>query len=1209
DQSRVEFGGNNLLIDQKGFSGLIRANNLITLEQGEIGNWAFSLTEISVGVKANQLRQAGFKGLIEVPLMDGDSSGILGYDAQFKPKGDFLFQVEVKDQLPFNVWQAQLTLDKNSYIKVEKKNGSLKPEAFLNGVMTVNASSDASSTEKGVKFKGIEFQGLKIQSIRPYVTVQAFSLGTEGERSETASFPITIHEVFGQVTEQNLELGVELSLHLTNSSTGGGFSARGRVSVLGELYETEGGRFRSKFDKVNIEKFSIDVKQGSLAFSGELIVFKKNEIYGKGISGSIEATFGSGLTVGAKALFGKVDGMRYWYVDAMVELSYASRIQLVPGLLNISGFAGGAYYHMGIDDSGLSNDIGISRSGVTYRPDSTMGLGLKATVFISSITENVLKGEATYEMAFNATGGLRYISFTGNAFIMSSNAEKADLSELSKSMAKQSNSAKSSDNPEGLLDSDNENDPSNLEIHGDPTAKGAAIAAHLHMIMDFNNNSFHAEAQAYVNIANVITGVGPKNRAGWITMHFSADEWYIYVGYPDYDKRIGLEFANLARTTAYFVTGSKIPGSPPPPSNVSEILGDINLDYMSDLNSLKSGAGIGFGAEFSFDTGDLTFAIFYARFAMGMGFDAMLKDYGSAQCEGRSGALGVNGWYANAQVYAYIQGKIGIQVKLFGKKRKVDIIDLGLAAILQAKLPNPTWMRGIVGGRYSVLGGLVKGQCKFEFELGEECKIQKTGSVLEGLEVISTITPSENETDVSVFNTPQVVFNFEINKTFTMMDRDDKRKSFRIVLDEYKVSQGAVALTGTKDWNQDNTVIVFNGDQILPGISDIKVFVKVSFEVQENGVWKKVLIDNQPLTESKALTFKTGEAPDYIAEENITYRYPLENQYLFYPQEITQGFIRMRVGQDYLFNPGSEWVQRVRIKTKNGYQKYLNFNYANKQVSFNIPSDVPLNQPVEFEVINLPSSMASSIDSNVDSVITNVDLGDADISTEIKTNEATGSLQDLQEKVLYSNIVRTSSYASLRRKLEAPQNYSIVTWPVQPRVYELKWQLTSMPEVFTNLELNGNSSFGPLVSYQADYNGNSWYNNEVFPLIYENYPIHNSITITRRNVNQMDPAPRNNIYFVQMTQYGTDLNTTPNSSQAILFFNVGLDVHQDYVELRNKAADYLFAGGVNSRATQLLQSQFPVMWYEKYKFKVGYRVPGVSGVNFKYTHTLDYKQE
>jgi hypothetical protein len=187
------------------------------------------------------------------------------------------------------------------------------------------------------------------------------------------------------------------------------------------------------------------------------------------------------------------------------------------------------------------------------------------------------------------------------------------------------------------------------------------------------------------------------------------------------------------------MVGKDLPGSPAPPPNVSQILGGKDMDYMRDLNALGKGNGIAFGAGMDFDTGDLTFLVFYARLAAGLGFDVMLKDYGEdVRCEGRSGPLGVNGWYANGQLYAYFQGKIGIKVNLFFKKGRFDILSLGAAVVLQAKLPNPTWMKGTVGGYFSILGGLVSGRCNFEVTIGEKCKLVDRNLFAEaGVQVIA----------------------------------------------------------------------------------------------------------------------------------------------------------------------------------------------------------------------------------------------------------------------------------------------------------------------------------------------------------------------------------------------------------------------------------------------------------------------------------------
>src|SRR5690606_3444956 len=113
-------------------------------------------------------------------------------------------------------------------------------------------------------------------------------------------------------------------------------------------------------------------------------------------------------------------------------------------------------------------------------------------------------------------------------------------------------------------------------------------------------------------------------------------------------------------------------------------------------------------------------------------------------------------------------------------RKKIPIIKVGVAVLLQAKLPNPAWFRGYVGGYYNILNGAVKGKFRFKVELGEECAIIG-GSPLDGLKVISDITPEEGGNGVDVFTAPQVSFNMSINHPFEFED-DNGKKTFRILL-------------------------------------------------------------------------------------------------------------------------------------------------------------------------------------------------------------------------------------------------------------------------------------------------------------------------------------------------------------------------------------------------------------------------------------------
>jgi hypothetical protein len=225
-----------------------------------------------------------------------------------------------------------------------------------------------------------------------------------------------------------------------------------------------------------------------------------------------------------------------------------------------------------------------------------------------------------------------------------------------------------------------------------------------------------------------------------------------------------------------------------------------------------------------------------------------------------------------------VEGKIGIRIKIFSVKRNVSILDIAAAALLQAKLPNPTWLHGVVGGRFSVLGGAVKGSCKFEFTLGEECKIAGE-SALSGAEIIAEVTPGNTQTDISVFNAPQAVFNYAVEKPFELMETDNTMKKYRVKLDYFELMDGSSKISCIPEWNEDHNVLALKPTDLLPGKKKLKVRVGVSFEEFKGGTWAIVYENGAKVTEKKESEFETGVAPDMIPTSNIQYSYPIINQY------------------------------------------------------------------------------------------------------------------------------------------------------------------------------------------------------------------------------------------------------------------------------------------------------------------------------------------
>ena len=707
----------------------------------------------------------------------------------------------------------------------------------------------------------------------------------------------------------------------------------------------------------------------------------------------------------------------------------------------------------------------------------------------------------------------------------------------------------------------------------------------------------------YINVAaGIVKGIGPDDLAGEMVMHFSPGEWYIHIGSPD--NPVGIEVLGFLKLESYFMVGDNIPGSPPPPAEVSRILGGIDLDYMGDENQLASGRGFAFGARITMDTGDLTFLMFYARFTAGLGFDVMMKNYGSVKCKGRSKDLGVNGWYANGQAFAYFSGKVGIIVKVFHKTKHLTIIDLGMAAVMQSKLPNPFWMRGIVGGYYDILGGLIKGNCKFEVVIGEECEMVPGGSVLEGIEIIADMSPADRKTDVDVFNSPQAVFNMEVNKVFEMVDVDDELKAFRIKLDHFKIYKDNQTLDINYEWNADKTVLALQPVDIMPGKSNIKAVVQVSFEERDRNLWKSVKVDDEILIESKEITFTTGEAPDYIPLSNVKYCYPILNHYNFYQDEYTRGYVQLKQGQDYLFESNPDFTQKGKYSASNGKQYFFDVSYKdNNEIEYTIPPGLTGNTIYRFDIVNIPKGQ-DAIDANIVTGEKTTNIGEQDIT--IRTRKAEGSIRNLKEKSLITTHFRASYYATLKQKLDETFISTGFRDNIHSDVHELGVTLIGK-ELFEKYETHWTTEITPLIRFEAVLT-DSYYNNTIKKLIYEPYNAQSEIKIDWRNPDFDLGIPPVKALYIRQIPFDKTLTkeeidggyAIPTAQEGAFVYNLIWFYYKDFFDVQGDAMFLRYKGSKNTWYETLANTVFPRVKSGTYPFDIKYVVPGRNEVSSKY---------
>jgi hypothetical protein len=254
----------------------------------------------------------------------------------------------------------------------------------------------------------------------------------------------------------------------------------------------------------------------------------------------------------------------------------------------------------------------------------------------------------------------------------------------------------------------------------------ARVTMYADILYDFPRSTLHG-------VFNVAINTPPMTGGGQAVIHAEPATWYIKVGEPS--KRITISLADWLKTGGYLMLGRDLPPPPPPPQEVTRILGQVSI---ARDTRISAGNGFAFGASVSMSTGRQRYAIFYGEFSAGGGFDIALMQ--------QNRCAGINNWYAQGQLYAYVQGSVGLDISIgfwlykpcgpwycricrwckwtfVGVRGSFEILGISAAALLEAGGPNPLWVQGTVGGRYSILGGLVSGHCSFNFAKGTVCRL------------------------------------------------------------------------------------------------------------------------------------------------------------------------------------------------------------------------------------------------------------------------------------------------------------------------------------------------------------------------------------------------------------------------------------------------------------------------------------------------------
>jgi len=1185
------FNAQNMLIDDYGVTGLfsVRDFDLIKLANGNASGWNFSLDQFEIDLMANTLVGAGFGGLITVPVGENKEKNTLRYEGAFDGDGNYLMSVILTEdkKMTFDMLKAEATIYKNSYVKIAVEDKQFRPEAMLHGKMSVKINGSKEDKPKA-DMGGIKFQSLHIMTKEPYLEAKYF--GYQGKAS-ISGVPISLKELALVKGTKKGEVGLKIGVDMEFGET---ISAGTDCTIFTQVEKNSKGRMTLRYDRFFINSIDINADFAEVfAIKGHVEMYENDPIYGDGFGGNLDLKFKKvldGLGIGVKANFGNC-GFDYWEVDASTEFTPG----LQCGPITLFGFSGGASMCMKREGSPLDDKA-------VYKPNKNYGLGFRAGVMAGFLKPELMKVNLVLEVQFNRNWGLNFIGLYGHADVLQSFADGIGQASkagafMSKIDAKELE--KTNDNPELIkkLASDKAMNPQST--CGDiakkaNTEKVKGLESDLVIQYSFKEKVFHAQLDVNVNFANVLFGPKENYGAGQAVIHFANnDDWYIYVGKPDNPVALKLGIKDLSvKTTSYIMAGNKIPAMKNPPAQVIDIL--HNEAWFNNREpELFEGKGFAFGSDFNVGTGDLNFLIAYANFSAGVGFDIMLTKTNSVYCKGEKEPIGLNGWYAEGQVYSYLAGELGVQINLGFIKGKFPIIKTGTAAMLKGELPNPSVLSGALALKYELLGGMIKGNMNFKFKVGKGCEFVGKDEPPIDIAILGEISPSGG--DVDAFSEPQASFNMAINKDFETK-LDDKNTTIKAVLKQFEIKEeNGNVVSGEQKWNDESDKVTFIPNDILKPKTNYVINVKVGFKKFVNNQWEIVTYNSgKEYEESKSQSFLTGEMPDSIPFKYVSKMYPVKNQYNFYPQEYGKGFINLSRKMLSMFN-AENMEYSIAFVDENGQlveESNLTYDDRYAKINFEIPTNLPLESEYTLNLIMKPKG-----DQNVVNEATYDKIETEDSEMEIRKNEADELVNSDAMKILLAYPLRTSKYQTFSDHIRKIHKESSYLKFVYSDVYLLGYN-TSAQEPFDFYEIWGNDYTGgePMVMVVAT--GEDAYFKKYVKEAYDTCPL-------------FDPP------FDEVKYDGLYLDAYTNGDKAYLEtsfplqYRLAIRYYDEIPKMRTWAVNELVKGNRNQAIINLSETFYKPLTPGDYPVRFQYRLPNGKitsrSVDFKFKNELKYK--
>ena len=1027
NDSPLEVGAPQIIIDDTGVSTHLYVDNIMPLGNKNVGKWAFSVDSLDFRIIHSNFEEASLTGLINVPMLAGKAScgynqpstgsilaeDCLTYQAIIRAGREYSFGVSVNRDYCIPVFKAgELIIEENTKISLNYIDEELSAEAALYGMISIDATT--SNGDVGFQMDSLSFDSLLLRTQAPYFSPGRWDF-PKAITAKFKKFELGFRQI--RMAQDSLHPGDESKCQLffqayVNVNKGMDLDVTGAFRMLGELSD-EGGGQRWKYRALKLDAMSIYASTSSFTVGAKLAFYGQDTPdpeWGTGFYGYGELLLAAipdkGVGgFGAVAQFGEKMGNKYFMVDIMGVFS-GTPIPVFPGL-ELGAIGGGVYYNMRSDEdfmsmnvdgtssldslrrdideerdrpepdlSALTNIVGSSLSGKQYYVDPG-NKGIYVQLVLVGPNENAYSITGRLEVELNNNNGWQ-ASITASAQLMNPPNYSGNL----------------------LID------------------KGVGLYVNVAVTKQDDKISFEAAAEVFVNVYDgVIVGIntplppGSPDRARFVSengfaggayLKFSPDEWYFRIGTPT--APLGVKDP-LSSSAVYFCVGNNIPPIPPLPDNVTSIVGE--LDLSRDQAAFQSASGFAFGAEKNIGRED-RFLIFHYNLTAGIGFDVNLRNYGDAVCadDPDGASIGINGWYAAGQAWAYITGGL----KVLGK----NVASVGLAAVLQLVGPRPTMARGRLAGYYQIGGGRKK-TFQLDAQFGNTCTIiGRDGEVpFASIDVMTSSSVRNGATDVPTSVIPQINTSMVIDEDIEI---DPENYRVRVTTNQLVNTTTGEIIEGETGQAAFRGAYSFSVPLTAYLAPETQYEYRVGVEVLEmDGPWNGTSVK----TEDSTIVFTTGAGSTEIDYTNVEDAYPYDGMGNLYVREYDQGVVMLKRAQPAVMNDlTAVWTRR------GGGISTSSVNLDGNNIRFNVPSNLVRDRVYELSLVQNYTSGGGTADTNQNTDTNSTPPGGSNTSMDAFVSFPTYVTQlsaplAVEERTVYRTYFRTSRYYTFAAKVEA----------------------------------------------------------------------------------------------------------------------------------------------------------------------------------------------